>query len=153
MIEYYVMTESDLPTVLAIENEVAQAPWSKGIFVDCLRSGYFGFLLKYNQQSIGFSMMSIAVGECHLLNIAIKKQWQQQGFGKKLLAFILEEAKHNQAQQLFLEVRVSNHHAKHLYQSMGFNEIDRRKDYYPASKDSKKKNKREDALIFALELL
>jgi ribosomal-protein-alanine N-acetyltransferase len=44
---------------------------------------------------------------------------------------------------MFLEVRPSNPNAIKLYQSLGFNEIGRRKDYYPARKG------REDALVMA----
>jgi ribosomal-protein-alanine N-acetyltransferase len=50
-------------------------------------------------------------------------------------------------QRVFLEVRPSNRHAIALYEHAGFNEIGRRRGYYPARKN------REDAIVMALELL
>ena len=47
----------------------------------------------------------------------------------------------------FLEVRVSNQSAYRLYERYGFNEIGRRRDYYPTV-DGK-----EDALVMACTLL
>ena len=47
---------------------------------------------------------------------------------------------------MLLEVRPSNIAAIYLYTNLGFNEIARRKDYYPASKG------REDAIVFARHL-
>jgi ribosomal-protein-alanine N-acetyltransferase len=49
---------------------------------------------------------------------------------------------------MFLEVRPTNIHAISLYESMGFNEIGVRRNYYPAEN-----NHREDALMLALELI
>ncbi|MBF0264135.1 MAG: ribosomal protein S18-alanine N-acetyltransferase [Gammaproteobacteria bacterium] len=148
--EFYVMTLENLSDVLKIENEVALAPWSIGIFKDCLKSGYAGFILKINHQSIGFAIMSMAVGECHLLNIAIAKAYQKQGYGKVFLDFLIDEAQENKMQQVFLEVRISNTVAQKLYLSKGFNEIDRRKNYYPNGRNGG--TGKEDALIFALQL-
>ena len=48
---------------------------------------------------------------------------------------------------MFLEVRPSNPRAITLYESMGFNEIGRRPNYYPA------KRGREDAVVMAMEML
>ena len=148
--EFFIMTLENLSDVLKIENEVALAPWSIGIFKDCLKSGYAGFILKVNHNSIGFAMMSMAVGECHLLNLAISKNYQGQGYGRLFLDFLIDEARENKMQQVFLEVRRSNTIAQQLYLSMGFNEIDCRKNYYPNGKDGGAG--REDALVFALEL-
>jgi len=47
---------------------------------------------------------------------------------------------------LWLEVRKSNAPAIGLYQSLGFNEVSVRRDYYPAAEG------REDAIIMALPL-
>ncbi|MCG9958445.1 ribosomal-protein-alanine N-acetyltransferase, partial [Pseudomonas aeruginosa] len=51
------------------------------------------------------------------------------------------------ARECFLEVRASNQAAYRLYERYGFNEIGRRRDYYPAV------GGREDALVMACTLL
>ena len=55
-------------------------------------------------------------------------------------------AKKNDANDMYLEVRVSNKAAIQLYHQRGFNELGVRNNYYPAE------HGREDALIFALNL-
>jgi [ribosomal protein S18]-alanine N-acetyltransferase len=147
MLEYYVMTKADIPAVMLIENSEYEFPWSEGIMTDCLSTAnYYGYLVKNNQQLIGYAMISVAVSECNILNICIKKSFQNKGYGKQLLTFLVAEAKELEAQQVFLEVRVSNRAAISLYENFGFNELDIRKNYYPAY------NKREDAYLFALEI-
>ena len=51
------------------------------------------------------------------------------------------------AEQLFLEVRVSNVPAQGLYRKLGFVEISRRKGYYPTN------GGREDAIVMQKALL
>ena len=147
MLEYFVMTKADITAVMEIENSEYEFPWSEGIMKDCLSTpNYHGYLLKSENALIGYAMISAAVSECHILNICIKSSYQKQGYGKKLLDFLLSEAKSLKAQQVFLEVRASNKAAISLYQNSGFNELDVRRGYYPA------KNKREDAYLFAMEI-
>jgi len=146
-LEYQKMTALDLPLVMEIENAEYEFPWSEGIMKDCLlTANYYGYLLKKDQELVGYAMISVAASECNILNICIKNQQQNKGYGKKLLSFLLDRAKQLKAQQVFLEVRVSNKAAISLYQNFGFNELDIRKNYYPA------KNKREDAYLFAFEI-
>jgi ribosomal-protein-alanine N-acetyltransferase len=95
---------------------------------------------------VGFGVMTIAVNECHILDIAIDPAFQGKGFGKQLVGFLLNEARKKHAQMIYLEVRASNYKAQELYMKMGFNEIGIRKDYYPTHKN------REDAIILGLQL-
>ena len=60
---------------------------------------------------------------------------------------LIDLARWHQAQRIFLEVRPSNHGAILLYHDLGFNEIGRRPNYYPA------KGGREDALVMPMELV
>jgi [ribosomal protein S18]-alanine N-acetyltransferase len=141
------MRNGDLPAVLAIENANYQFPWSEGVFEDCLRVNYSCWVCEEDGKILGFSIVSIAAGEAHILNINVHPNEQKQGIGRKMLANLIEVARHKNAQTIFLEVRPSNLGAIALYDSMGFNEIGVRKGYYPAE------NGREDALMLALELV
>ena len=153
MCEFYMMTRYDLPWVLEIENNVAASPWGENIFTDCLDNNqYRGVVIRVSEQNIGFAMLSVVLDELHLLNIAISTSWQGKGYGRKLLHYIIEQAKLSNLKQIFLEVRLSNKTAQSLYLSKGFNEIDCRKNYYPAAKNQTG-HEREDALIYALQIL
>ena len=95
---------------------------------------------------IGYGIMSTGAGEAHILNLCVGSAFQGQGLGRALLTRLLEEAGSLRVDTVFLEVRPSNVPAVTLYESMGFNCIGTRKDYYPA------KYGREDATILALTL-
>ncbi|MCX7086669.1 MAG: ribosomal protein S18-alanine N-acetyltransferase [Methylococcales bacterium] len=141
------MRNGDLPAVLAIENANYQFPWSEAIFEDCLRVNYSCWVCEESGDILGFSIVAIAVGEAHILNINVHPAEQKQGIGRKMLTNLIEVARSKNAETIFLEVRPSNVGAIALYDSMGFNEIGIRKGYYQAE------NGREDAIMLALELV
>ena len=140
------MAVNDLENIQIIESEAYEFPWSYFIFEDCLRIGYSCWVLEENGEIIGYAVMTVAAGECHLLNLCIKHECQHRGFGQSMLNYLLDVACSHGAEVAFLEVRPSNCHAINLYSKSGFNEVGLRKDYYPA------KNGREDAKIFARQI-
>lgn len=133
----------DLSEILAIEERVHQSPWSQAIFARTLASGKKIYVVVWAKRVIAYGVVSIVVDEAELLNLSVAAQFQGQGVGKHLLAYILKVLSNN-AVQVFLEVRESNQVAITLYESLGFCELDRRVNYYPA------KGGKEDALILAL---
>jgi ribosomal-protein-alanine N-acetyltransferase len=90
--------------------------------------------------------MSVAVGEAHVLNLCVHPAWQCNGIGRRLMSRMLALARQHRADTAFLEVRESNEQALGLYRSLGFNEVSRRRGYYPA------RNGREDAIVLARSL-
>jgi [ribosomal protein S18]-alanine N-acetyltransferase len=141
------MRQADLPSVLEIENANYQFPWSEGVFKDCFQANYSCWVCEEDNKILGFSIVSIAVGEAHILNINVDPTEQNQGIGRKMLKNLIQVAREHKVETVFLEVRPTNLGAISLYSSIGFNEIGIRKDYYPAE------NGREDALMMALELV
>ncbi|MDD5227672.1 MAG: ribosomal protein S18-alanine N-acetyltransferase [Methylococcales bacterium] len=140
------MNRSDLTQVVAIEKSSYNFPWGEDIFRDCLNTRYDCWVCELGDDVLGYGIMSMAVGEAHILNLCVSPKEQKQGIGRKILEHLISIAK-TDAEQMFLEVRPSNIHAIALYDSIGFNEIGVRKGYYEAV------HGREDALMFALELL
>ncbi|MDD5461760.1 MAG: ribosomal protein S18-alanine N-acetyltransferase [Methylococcales bacterium] len=139
------MTHADLHTVLEIERKNYQFPWEEDIFTDCFKAGYSCWVCEFQGKVLGYSLLSIAVGEAHILNISVDPAEQKQGVGRKMLEHLIEVAR-GRAETVFLEVRPTNTAAIALYEDVGFNEIGIRKGYYPAE------NGREDALMLALQL-
>jgi len=140
---YRLMTAHDLPAVMEIEHSSYDFPWTEGIFHDCMRFGYSSWVTEVDQAIVGYAVMSLAVQECHILNICIDLKLRGQGIGRRLLLELLSIASARDADTVFLEVRPSNVQALALYFSEGFNEIGSRRGYYPA------KFGREDAVILA----
>lgn len=141
------MRESDLERVLAIEQQSYPFPWTDGIFRDCLRAGYGCWVLERVEGIIGYGILSVAAGEAHVLNVCVAPTAQGGGHGRRLMMRLLDLARWHRAERVFLEVRPSNPRAIALYHDIGFNEIGRRPNYYPAASG------REDALVMAFELL
>ncbi|MCW8929120.1 MAG: ribosomal protein S18-alanine N-acetyltransferase [Gammaproteobacteria bacterium] len=140
------MTEFDLEPVMAIENEAYDFPWTTGIMSDCLRVGYQCFVYELDDEIRGYLIFSTVLDEVHLLNICIDPYYQNKGYGHSLLKWLMNHVRDLGSKTLYLEVRASNYVAIHLYETMGFNELGVRSNYYPA------KNGKEDAQLFACEL-
>ena len=140
------MTDADLCAVMQIEANAYDFPWSEGIFRDCLRVGYGCWIYAEGSEIVAYGVISTAVRECHLLNLCVKPNMQGRGLGRRMLRRLLRIAAQLDADTAILEVRPSNTRAIHLYLSEGFNEVGRRKAYYPANEG------REDALILAKAL-
>jgi ribosomal-protein-alanine N-acetyltransferase len=68
------------------------------------------------------------------------------GFGRRLLAPLLDRAAASGLGEAFLEVRPSNLAAIRLYQRLGFEQIGVRRGYYQAP------DGREDAIVLKLKL-
>lgn len=76
----------------------------------------------------------------HILNLAVQKEFRQQGRGTKLIDHALSKMKKAGMETCELEVRESNHWARHLYESAGMIAVDRKVGYYHS----------EDAIIYTL---
>lgn len=141
------MREEDLESVAQIEAGAYDFPWTLGIFRDCLRAGYACWSLAQEGRIIGYAVLSVAAREAHVLNVCVAPDEQGHGHGRRLMRRLVDLARWHHAERVFLEVRPSNQRAIALYHDLGFNEIGRRPNYYPARQG------REDAIVMAFELL
>ena len=89
-------------------------------------------------------MPARSVLEWEIENIAIAGPARRRGLGTRLLGELLDLARAQGAESVFLEVRESNHAARALYEKWSFIESGRRKKYY--------KDPEEDAILYRLVL-
>jgi [ribosomal protein S18]-alanine N-acetyltransferase len=138
----------DLEQVIRIEHEIFLFPWSLINFSDSIKAGYHCRVLAQAETGtlMGYGILMMGPDEAHILTLGIGASWQKQGWGKKLLRYMIEYSEAQQAQSVLLDVRESNATAANLYQRLGFKKIASRKGYYPAMCG------REDALVMRLEL-
>ncbi|GAB6043226.1 ribosomal protein S18-alanine N-acetyltransferase [Endothiovibrio diazotrophicus] len=141
------MSAADLVTVMRVERAGYRHPWSEGIFNDCLQAGHLCWMAELDGEVVGHGVMMVAAGEAHILNVCVHPDHQGRGVGRRILNHLLHLARRRDADMALLEVRPSNTAAVALYDSLGFNEIGRRPNYYPA------RNGREDALMMARTLI
>lgn len=129
-----------------MEKSLYEFPWSPGNFRDSLEAGYDCWGVCHGNALIGYAVLMVALDEAHLLNFAVASEWHGQGVGRAFLAHMMEVAKQARCEIVYLEVRPTNVVARHLYRSVGFQQIAIRPNYYPAS------GGREDALFLGLTL-
>ncbi len=140
------MVQLDVVQVLELEHAGHAFPWSEQIFRDCIDVGYTCSVMLKDHQMVAFSVMSMAAGEAHILNVTVSPHTRRQGFGRQMMHFLIDKARRNHNFRALLEVRMSNSPAIALYKGLGFYLVSVRKDYYPDE------NGREDALVLGIDL-
>ena len=140
------MAEADLPEVVTLENAAYMFPWSIGIFRDCLRVGYTCRVVDAPDGVGGYGIMSMGAGEAHILNVCVRADLRGQGIGRRLMVWLLDEARAAGQGWVFLEVRPTNRPALLLYEGLGFAPVGLRRGYYQAV------GGREDAIVYRLDL-
>lgn len=144
------MQTHHLDAIFAIEQIAHSHPWSENLLTDLTNKWQHHHVVisgetlstgLKTQKVLGYFYAQLIAGELTLLNIAVDPNHQGQGIGQYLLDNLLDLGEQLNAESAWLEVRESNHKAIKLYQAAGFNEIDRRHNYYPSA------NGQEDALI------
>jgi len=83
------------------------------------------------QRLVGLGCLWSVLEEAHITLLAVHPQYRCQGFGQALLHRLLMIARRQQLEWATLEVRESNQVALSLYQKFGFQEVGRRRRYYP----------------------
>lgn len=135
------MQPHHLPEVMAVEQKTQLSPWPKAEFQRSIdnpnRTAWAAYL---GPTFIGYMVFSAVGAEAELLTISINPSFQGKGLGKKVLQQGLNQLRF---ESIFLEVRASNHAAIALYESLGFNAVGERRNYYPLGSG------REDAVIYA----
>lgn len=145
-------TQSDadaqrLNALMLIEQASYSHPWSRGNFLDSVRSGYLVELLMYQEQLLGYFVAMEGYEEVHLLNITVAPEQRGQGWTPVMLDALCLWTRVQRAHTLWLEVRRGNTRARAIYERYGFAVVGERKRYYPVSW-----TKREDAIVMSLPM-
>ncbi|MCK5879023.1 MAG: ribosomal protein S18-alanine N-acetyltransferase [Holophagae bacterium] len=112
--------------ILAIEHACFSDPWSPAMFVVSEMEGII--TAEKGSEMVGFACFQHFLDECHILNIAVLPVFRKQGIGRQLVEWMLTRLE--EARDFYLEVREGNRAAISLYESMGFQIIGEREEYY-----------------------
>ena len=99
------MSHEDLSLVSDIERRSYEFPWSHGVFRDCLLAGYQCVVLEREGDVAGYSVLSVAAGEAHILNICVDPDYRSMGYGELLLDEVLFRTRRTSVREIFLEGR------------------------------------------------
>ncbi|WP_235577074.1 ribosomal protein S18-alanine N-acetyltransferase [Pseudoalteromonas sp. R3] len=130
-----------LQQLMDIEQACHSHPWSVKTMQSCLSGRYFNAALYLDERLVGFYVGERAGPDFTLMDICIAPAFQGQGLAWQLLAHFMTRCEQDNAENIFLEVRVSNNAAIGLYQKAGFTEMGVRKNYYPSAQG------KEDAVL------
>ena len=132
-------TEADLAAIMAVEhNCFAADAWSEANMHLELVSHHTFYWVATAQVQDGAERVVAYAGlskvasseQADVQTIAVEPEFRGQGLGRRLMKRLIAEARVLAAAEMFLEVRADNPVAQRLYESLGFESIDRRKAYY-----------------------
>jgi ribosomal-protein-alanine N-acetyltransferase len=126
------MDAQDLARVMVIEQQSYSMPWTESTFRGLLRRADADlFVAETRARAIaGYAVSWAVLEQGELGNVAVAPEFRRRGVAHRLLDAVIERSGQRGVRELFLEVRVSNTHARELYQTYGFREVGRRRSYY-----------------------
>jgi len=125
----------DIPVLAALHAACFTAPWdqhwTEKSFKDVLGMPGAGALIAaIGSEPVGFAVARVAADEAELLLIGTRPEYRRGGYGRALIEHMLMALKGGGATQVFLEVAEPNTSGLRFYESLGFREVGRRRDYF-----------------------
>ncbi len=144
------MRPKDIRSVMALEKRVFSDPWPENAYVQELyfnpNAYYFVLYFRdaarlpwkqlHKDKIFGYVGVRVESGRGHISTLAVHPDWQGRGFGELLLITVLQTAVKMEAEQVTLEVRVSNKVAQALYHKYAFRTLMDLPAYYKNGEDA-----------------
>lgn len=136
-ISFRKMTPEDASAVELVEKACFSMPWSRESFWKEASNDKAYYLLALDgEKVIGYVGVWILFGEAQITNVAVIPEYQDKGIGRLMMKEIIKISLLHKATSMTLEVRPSNSRALHLYESLGFKSVGRRRGYYEDGEDA-----------------
>ena len=135
------MRRRHLRGVLRIENQVYPRPWTLGLFMSELgfRNSRSYVVARVGNAVVGYGGLMLVGVDGHVTTIAVDPAWHRRAVGTRLLLVLARQGIALGAENLTLEVRMTNEPAQAMYRRFGFAPAGVRKGYYAETN--------EDALV------
>lgn len=140
------MNIDDLKRVVVLEEQLFTSAWRESDFLYEILHNDFSknYVLEDDGYIVGYVGVWIMYEQAQITTIGVDKNYQRRGLGRELMKTVMDIAKEYGCEMMSLEVRISNHKAISLYESLGFHNVSIRKDYY--------KDNHEDAYLMIKRL-
>lgn len=123
------MTEENFVTAARLAAENLAEAWSEQTYFQQLSNPNDRTYIAYaDGEPAGFLSVWYVLGELEINNIAVDKAFRRKGVAKALIGRMEEDLP--EAVTCVLEVRESNTPARCLYESLGFEQVGVRKNFY-----------------------
>jgi [ribosomal protein S18]-alanine N-acetyltransferase len=139
----------DSIAISTLEQAIQMDPWSSRDLRESFEQGALGWGIETLSQNnipelMAYLILKPTVDTADILTLGVHHAYRRQGLAQQLIAHTQHWAPQHHMDSLFLEVRVSNNAATHLYERCGFEKIHRRANYYSIPNQS---GAREDAWL------
>ena len=140
MITYREANAFDLPVFVSLDKELfPYSPWSASQYREEFSSPtrYFVVAIDEQQSIVGYAgVFAPGEAEADILTVGVVPEQRGKGIAKALMAQITDWAKSQGTTAMMLEVKVDNVEAIGLYQSLGYSQLNVRKNYFGPGLDA-----------------
>ena len=125
------VNRADLEAVAGLEELCFSIPWSRSAIEEAFSNELYRFVAVEERGSVvGYANFRIVADEGEIERVAVHPDSRRRGYGRKLMEAMVDYSRKKGVRDMTLDVRVNNEKAINLYESCGFSEEGRRKDYY-----------------------
>mgnify|MGYP000084117622 FL=1 len=140
MITYREANAFDLPVFVSLDKELfPYSPWSASQYKEefSTPTRYFVVAIDEQQSIVGYAgVFAPGEAEADILTVGVVPEQRGKGIAKALMAQITDWAKSQGTTAMMLEVKVDNVEAIGLYQSLGYSQLNVRKNYFGPGLDA-----------------
>ena len=124
------LTKEYVDDIYQIEKNNLGACDKDAIFSTITNDKLSYFVMLKNNSIIGFFECLILPPEIELYDIVVIESERRKGYAKLMMKYMIDLAKCNGCDTIFLEVNSINNNAINLYKNFGFEKYSERKKYY-----------------------
>jgi len=115
------MVRSDLDSVVAIEKDLYDYPWSQQEFLIALRQrNCIGMVAERNEEVVGYMVYELHKTRIELLNFAVRARSQRLGVGSALIEKLKSKLVYERRNKISLELRERNLDGQLFFRQAGF---------------------------------
>ena len=125
------MIRRDMPSVLAIEGQSFEFPWTEDEFIRCLRQrDCIGMEAERNEEVAGFMIYELHKTRIHILSFAVHSDFRRQTVGTAMVDKLVSKLAYQRRNRIVLEVRETNLPAQLFFRQLGFRATGVLKSFY-----------------------
>lgn len=130
------MIRRDMPSVLAIEGQSFEFPWSEEEFIRVLRQrDCIGMVAEISEEIVGYMVYELHTKRIHILSFAVHEDFRLQGVGMTMIKKLVSKLTYQRRNRIALEVRERNVSAQVFFRQLGFRAVRILKSYYEDSSE------------------
>ncbi|MBQ3234655.1 MAG: ribosomal protein S18-alanine N-acetyltransferase [Clostridia bacterium] len=134
MIRHFERT--DLFEIEEIERECFRVPYAEKMLESSFSAPTFFGLLDKDKEIKGYVFATVVLDEANIDRVAVREKYRSHKVATNLLKEAEKQFKNKGVNSVYLEVRRSNEHARHLYEHLGYMVVGVREKYYEGVEDA-----------------